>query len=106
MITDNLSVTELARITGKSRPTLYKYISEYEEGERASVPKDIAGLFGLIEKGAGKREIYAYCENRFLPQAFGEGRLGEVIRLIADNCEKIDLDALEKYIFKELKNGN
>ncbi len=106
MITENFSVTELSRITGKSRPTLYKYIAEYETGDKGAVPGDISELFGLIAGGAGKRDIYAYCESRFLPQSFGNGRLGSIIRLIADNWDKLDIDALEKYIYKELENGN
>ena len=31
-ITDIVTITELSKLLGKSRPTVYKYVSDYEAG--------------------------------------------------------------------------
>ena len=103
MITETFSVTQLSRLTGKSRPTVYKYISDYESGNIAEVPKDFREVFRLISEGANRSEVYAYCEENFLAAQFGNGELAEIVGLITDNKDKINLQQLKEYLVKEIK---
>ena len=94
-ITDMISITELSRITGKSRPTIYKYISDYQAGE--DVPEPFKKLFDGITNRMSKHDIYEYCEYYFCEGSSGEeglkgdAQLQEVIKLIEDNRNKINL---------------
>ena len=58
-ITDMISISELARLLNKSRPTVYKYVSDYENGNFAGLPLSVKRLFNEIKNGnIPKREIY------------------------------------------------
>lgn len=102
-ITDNMTVTELARVTGKSRPTVYKWLTLYESGDRADLPRAVESLFDLIANGGTKREIYQFCEDRFLGSE-GDDELREIIELLTVNKDKLDLEKIKQFITEELKN--
>ena len=40
-ITDYMTVTELARLTHKSRPSIYKYVESYEQNNYDDIPYSI-----------------------------------------------------------------
>ena len=104
-ITDNLSITEISRLTGKSRPTIYKYISDYEKGSRADIPADISQLFDILTAGKSIKEVYSFCEENFIFKQ-GNEEYNEILNLIAANKDKINFQQLKKYIIKEIeKNG-
>ena len=103
MITETFSVTQLSRLTGKSRPTVYKYISDYESGNIAEVPKDFREVFRLISEGANRSDVYAYCEENFITAKFGNGDLADIVGLITENKEKINLRQLKEYLVKEIE---
>ena len=108
-ITDIISITELSRVLGKSRPTVYKYISDFESGNTLGLPHSVKKLFTQIASGdIPKRGIYEYCEHWF---ASGEPQknekqntvsLKELWKLIKDNEKKLDLEKIKAYIEKEL----
>ena len=60
LITDLISITELSRLTKKSRPTIYKYINEYNNGNYDEIPYSMINLFKMAET-ATKSEIISYC---------------------------------------------
>ena len=98
-ITDLITITELSKMTNKSRPTIYKFITDYQKGKRDSVPETFLVLFDKISEGKMlKKELYEYCENNFFKQAQGDEELMEIIVLLRQNKEKIDLENLKQYI--------
>ena len=100
-----LTITELSNLTGKTRPTLYKYINAYELGFFDDVPFSFIQLFNLMEKANIKRkEIVDYCEANF-KSVDSDIKVNEIVTLIKSNKEKIDLDNLKKHIEEEIKNG-
>ena len=46
----NLRLTELAHYLNLSRPTLYKYIDEYEKKELKDIDRKTRGVFDFIKK--------------------------------------------------------
>lgn len=105
-ITEMISITELSRLLKKSRPTVYKYISDFESGEEGNVPHSVRKLFRQIQSGdIPKREIYAYCNDWFVgdfapTESTVKKKTGlkEIILILKENEKKIDFDKLKKHI--------
>ena len=97
-----LTITELSILTGKTRPTLYKYINAYDNGELDDVPFSFIQLFNLINKpNVRRKEIMNYCDLNFRG-VDSDIKVNEIITLIKNNKSNIDLDNLKKYIEEEL----
>ena len=64
-ITDTVTITELSRLTNKSRPTIYKWITLYENDNKEELPQVISQLFDMIGNSVSKKDIYQFCEDRF-----------------------------------------
>ena len=96
------SITELSNLTGKTRPTLYKYIKAYENDSFDDLPYSFIKLFDLMsDPNIKRKEIAEYCEANF--QAVdSDMKLNEIVSLIKNNKEKIDLDNLKRVIEEEL----
>ena len=101
-IIDAVTISELSRLLNKSRPTVYKYISDYEEGILDSIPESVKELFRLIsEEDYEYEKIVEYCHKRF-----GEG--GQKISTSAKNAidyiiahqDDIDFVELDYYLKK------
>lgn len=102
-ITEMISITELSRLIGKSRPTVYKYISDYEKNERDQVPATMLKLFERIDKeNITKAEVYTYCEKYFYNETETPSTYDDVIKLIRDNRDKLDLASLKRQLKKEI----
>lgn len=99
-IVDAISITELARLTQKTRPTVYKYVADYESGNTSAVPENVKVLFDKIVRGASKSEIYDYCQMRFLVDDGSE--LGEIVALLKANESRLDLRKIKQIIQKEI----
>lgn len=58
----DIKITELADYLHLTRPTLYKYIESYDEGEVDSINKKVLKLFKYIEENtlAGKKTVINY----------------------------------------------
>ena len=104
-IIDAVTISELSRLLNKSRPTVYKYISDYEEGILDSIPESVKELFRLIsEEDYEYEKIVEYCRKRF-----GEG--GQKISTSAKNAidyiiahqDNIDFVELDYYLKKVSK---
>ena len=96
------SITELSSLTGKTRPTLYKYIKAYESECFDDVPFSFIKLFDLMNKPNVKRsEITEYCQNNF--QAVDSDiKVNEIISLIKENKNVLNLDNLKRIIEEEI----
>ena len=108
-LTDYLSVTELSRLTGKTRPTIYKYITSYENKKYDDIPYSFLMLLRMADDPSASRdEILSFCMKSFgsdVKEVSVNGMLHEVIRLISDNHDKIDLKRLKKNIETEIKKN-
>jgi hypothetical protein len=109
-ITDVVSITELSNMLNKSRPTVYKYISDFESGNTAALPHAVKKLFTQIAAGSiPKREIYEYCEYWFAgntpvpTKADKPTTVKEIVNLVKDNERKLDLGKIKNFILEELK---
>lgn len=99
-VTDIVTITELSRITSKSRPTIYKYISDFEEGKYEDIPSVVVKLFEEIISGNfSKKDIYTYCDTYFMEN----DELNEIFSLIKENKTKLDLKKLKEFILEEVK---
>ena len=103
-ITDIISITELSRLTGKSRPTIYKYINDYNVGNYDDIPFSIIELFKM-SAFCSKADIFAYCHKTYGKNArtYSE-KMQEIIELIIENEEKLNIDRIKAFVLEELKN--
>ncbi len=111
-ITDIVTITELSKLLGKSRPTVYKYISDYEAGNYSALPHSVKSLFDKIMSGeTSKRGVFEYCDHWFAGKAqFSRGisaekptTLKEIIKLLKNNERHLNLGKIKKYIEEELE---
>lgn len=113
-VTDVISITELAKLLNKSRPTIYKYIFDYENGDKKALPEPIYQLFSQISAGTlPKSEVYDYCEKWFSyvdstkktrADKSNEVSVKDVIRLIKANQDKINFYKLKAIIEEDINN--
>ena len=103
-----VTVTELSRLTGKTRPTIYKYMKDFEDGKYDDIPYTFLMLLELGRRaGATKAEVIAYCEKNF-PKGKAEGAsplAREVADLILENEKSLDLERLRTMITKEIEKN-
>ena len=105
LITDIISITELSRITGKSRPTLYKYINDYALGRLDEIPYSFIVLFKMIsENNISKTDILDYCKKTYATKLCYDEELTEIFSFIEKNRNKLDLSKIKKTIEELLKN--
>ena len=108
-ITDIVTITELSKLLGKSRPTVYKYVSDYEAGNYGALPHSVRSLFDKIMSGeTSKRGVFEYCDHWFTSRTVSTGSdkhatLKEIIRLLKDNEGKLNLTKIKSYIEEELR---
>jgi hypothetical protein len=103
IITDLISITELSRLTKKSRPTIYKYLNDFQAGYYDGIPYSMIELFKMAES-ATRAEIVSYC-NATYGTAYAEGcseEVEELIRFIIANQEKLDVAKIKSFIMGEL----
>ena len=114
-ITDIISITELSRLLNKSRPTVYKYVSDFESGNYAQIPNSVQRLFQNIESGrASKREICEYCAHWYGAEEAPKGFLSlvqlkerknvlkDIIKMLNTHERKLDLIKIKNFIEDEI----
>lgn len=103
-ITDIISITELSRLTGKSRPTIYKYINDYNIRNYDDIPFSIIELFN-ISSFCSKSDIIAYCQKTYgiRTRTYSE-KTQEIIELIIENEANLKIDRIKAFVLEELKN--
>ena len=63
-ITDQVTITELSRLTKRSRPTIYKYINDYLSGNYDDIPFSFLKLFQM-SSNCSKSDIEHYCHKTY-----------------------------------------
>lgn len=94
-IVDKITITELARLTRKSRPTLYRYVEAYENDKFDEVPYFFVMLFEQIKSGASRKKIEELCFSHF---GNDDSVTKEVVDYINQNKDKIDFNKLLDYL--------
>lgn len=63
-----ITIAELSRVINISRPSLYKYVNEYEMDNFTNIPIKIIELFDFIysEKSYNKNDIIEYCVSKYM----------------------------------------
>lgn len=102
MITDTITITELSRLTKRSRPTIYKWVTMYESGECEALPRSVLELFDIIDAKKSKKEIYEFCEVSFF-DATDDEPFREVIALLSENRHRLDIEKIKNFILEEIK---
>ena len=104
-VTDAISITELSKLLQKSRPTIYKYITDFEDGNLDAVPYAVRELFRQIEEeDLSHDEILHYCHTRF-----GEGDIDisplakRAMDFIKLHQDEFDYEQLFKLLRKAMK---
>lgn len=66
----DFKITELAEYLQITRPTLYKFIDDYDSGDFALINKRVLKLFNYIENNplAGKKTILVYILNNLVDE--------------------------------------
>ncbi len=97
------SITELSSLTGKSRPTLYKYITNYNEKKYDNLPYSFIKLFDLIlDNETSNREIIDYCNKTFLN--IDDEEFNNFIDFLRVNKQLIDFKQLKKIVEEYIKD--
>ena len=106
MLTDYISITELSRITQKSRPTLYKYIHDFEVGFYDGIPYSFLQLLKFSEgRTVTKKEIITFCEKNFIFKT-DNNLIREIVTLLQEHATDLDLKKIKSNIEEEvLKHG-
>lgn len=97
-----LTITELSNITGKTRPTIYKYIESYQAGNLDDVPFTFIQLFNLMNKqNVTRKEVMDFCDHNF-KKVDDDIRITEIVTLLSNNVDKVNLDNIKELIEKEI----
>lgn len=119
-INNIITISELSRLVGISRPTMYKYLLMYENKDRMNIPNNIIEILDYLESDRvkSKQDVYIYFSNNF-PSTSTMAVLDKtkvlinensnflkLLEYLVDNSNKIDFEELIN-IFKEkvVKNG-
>lgn len=104
-VTDLISITELSRLTKKSRPTIYKYINDYNRGKLDEIPYSIIELFKM-SSNASKSEIKEYCYKMygFDEDEYSDPDIEEIKKILVENKSKLNFGKIKDFIMEELKN--
>ena len=101
----SFSITELSNLTGKTRPTIYKYVNSFLRKDFDSIPYSFIKLFEMMQNPNSIRaNIIDYCHLQFDEIDTNDSQCNNIITLIKANKEKINLQKLKQYIEEELKN--
>ena len=107
-ITDIVTITELSKLLGKSRPTVYKYIFDYESGNYSALPHSVRSLFDKITSGeTSRRGVFEYCEHWFdtptTAKSSQKTSLKDILKLLKDNENRLDFGKILSFIEEELR---
>ena len=106
MINDIITVTELSRLTGKTRPTVYKYIKDFEADRYDAVPYTFLMLLELAEsEDTTRQDIIEYCKKYYSGGEELSPILSDIIELLKAHQDSIDLERLKHSIEKEIRKN-
>lgn len=97
-----VNITEIARFTNKTRPSIYKYVDEYTTGVYKDIPHSFVLLFDMINNNESKEEIINFCDTNFKVVTANE-KVNELILLLKENYQYMNLEKIEKVIRGQMK---
>ena len=70
-INNKITIAELSRLLGISRPTLYKYINCYDDDNYELIPEIFLDILKYIDNNEiySKEQIYNYCMSKFMAKS-------------------------------------
>ncbi len=105
-LNDFMSITELSRLTGKTRPTLYKYVRDYDGGKYDEIPYSFLVLLQLAEEpDVSRADLIEYCDKHYTRKTETSLALRELIEFITANENRLDLVRVRKIIETEIDKG-
>lgn len=105
-ITDLVSITELSRITQKSRPTIYKYISDYKMHNYDDIPYTFIQLLKISESDTTTHlDIVRYCKNIYGEKNITDREMLDIIDLLENNKGRLNLEKIKTIILEEINNA-
>ncbi|AEM22667.1 hypothetical protein Bint_2051 [Brachyspira intermedia PWS/A] len=95
-----LRISDLAEYLKISRPTLYKYIDMYEEGNRSTIDTKILNLFDYIQnsKNIGSNNVIYYIMNNIVENS-NTNNTEEVKRMKIKSLLKTENKTKEDFIY-------
>lgn len=101
---NKVNISELSRLTGRTRPSIYKYLDEYISNKYKDIPNQFIQLFKMIDQGHHtKDEIISFCNSNFTKFTYND-KLNDIMVILKNNANKINLEKLEKYLMEEINN--
>lgn len=102
-LNDFMSITELSRLTGKTRPTLYKYVRDYDGGKYDEIPYSFLVLLQRAEEpDVSRADLIEYCDKHYTRKTDPSPALRELIEFITANENRLDLARVRKIIETEI----
>ncbi len=95
-----MTITELSKLTNKSRPSMYKYVENYKIGNYDEIPYSIITLFNMLENNCTRSEIINYCNNKF--GDYKDENIKEIILILNQNKDIINFEKIKKLIQEEI----
>ena len=106
MINDIITVTELSRLTGKTRPTVYKYIKDFEADRYDAVPYTFLMLLEMAEsEKTTRQDIIEYCKKFYSMGEELSPLLSDIIELLKNHKDTLDLEKIKAIIEKEIRKN-
>lgn len=103
----DLKITELADYLKITRPTLYKFIDSYDNGDRETINKKVLSLFDYLENNplAGRNTILNFIlNNLIIEKELGESadvtRFNKIKKFVLENPEASKTKLIELLIMK------
>lgn len=96
---NDITMNEIAELTGKTRQTIYNYFKLFNDGEKEKLNPEMLKVIQMYETLCPKNEIVKYCYEHF-KNAETFDSINELIDLILTNQEHID----SKYLVKLIRN--
>ena len=102
-----LKLTELCEYAKVTRPTMYKYIEDYDNGNTTKIKRSILDLFKVIEdpNTISKSQVINYILNKEKAEFEVKlpVKLRSIYKLLLD-LDKEQLQKVKKYIKGDMKN--
>ena len=97
----DLRISDLAEYLKISRPTLYKYIDMYEEGDRSTIDTKILNLFDYIQnsKNIGNSNVIYYIMNNIIENSNTNNSGEEDKRMKIKSLLKTENKSKEDFIY-------
>lgn len=96
-LSKKINITEISRLTNKTRPSIYKYVNEYTSGLYKDIPHSFVLLFDKISSDEDMDEIIKFCDLNFKVISSND-KVNDIILTLKNNYKKLDLEKIHEFI--------